>query len=243
MKATWSFRCDSDGPLGSRVGEFAAELSDLLRQTIGAETPFDVVRSRNGRPRVGPSPVDPSAVDFGLVPLPRTCDGQTPRLFLRVSYLCEADRDPRYFRIAASTFGLWVRPDATRGARPVVRVEYVRDPRSPDHPAAHVHLHAECGELGWIYGTARRDMPRLAEIHFPVGGRRFRPSIEDFLLFLQREQLFTEWAGPSWRDALRQSQQGWEQKQARAAAREFQDDVAAVLRDEGWRVERLAPAD
>jgi hypothetical protein len=70
-------------------------------------------------------------------------------------------------------------------------------------------------------------MPRLAEIHFPVGGRRFRPSIEDFLLFLQREQLFTEWAGPSWRDALRQSQQGWEQKQARAAAREFQDDVAA----------------
>lgn len=44
--------------------------------------------------------------------------------------------------------------------------------------------------------TAGLPLPRLEEIHFPVGGRRFRPTVEELLLFIDRERLFNEQAPP-----------------------------------------------
>ena len=44
-----------------------------------------------------------------------------------------------------------------------------------------------------MYGSAGRPAPDLHALHFPVGGRRFRPTLEEFLLFLDRENLFDNW--------------------------------------------------
>lgn len=94
----------------------------------------------------------------------------------------------------SSVFGLWVAvtdtDDPAKG-RPVFRIEYERRPS--DKPRAHVHFHAESAELAWIYGATRLKLPRSAEIHYPAGGTRFRPILEDVIGFLDREGLFRNW--------------------------------------------------
>lgn len=115
----------------------------------------------------------------------------------------------------------------------MLRIEYDRDAVSK--PEAHVHLHAESVELGWRYGTAGRPLPRLAEIHFPVGGRRFRPTIEELLLFLDREKLFNDWRR-SWRRVLLDSLGDWEARQARATVRRHQEAAISELEALGYTI-------
>ena len=43
------------------------------------------------------------------------------------------------------------------------------------------------------YGSSGQPAPDLHALHFPAGGRRFRPTLEEFLLFLDRENLFNDW--------------------------------------------------
>jgi hypothetical protein len=116
-----------------------------------------------------------------------------------------------------------------------VRLEYERFARrvSP----AHVHFHAESTEIGWLYGSAGKPVPRMEELHFPLGGERFRPCIEDFLLFIDTEKLYTDWADPQrWRHVLDTSRKEWEIRQAQATVRRFRDAASAELSRLGYTV-------
>ena len=81
-------------------------------------------------------------------------------------------------------------------------------------------------------------------MHFPVGGRRFRPPLEDFLVFLVEECGFD--ARPGWRTAVAESRARWQSMQARLLAHDRPLDVAAGLRELGWQFQppppTLAPA-
>lgn len=105
---------------------------------------------------------------------------------------------------------------------------------------AHIQIHAQSDDLTWIDQSAGRTAPRrLDALHFPAGGRRFRASLEDFLLFLHQERIFTNWK-PGWRDAIEESQDRWERIQIKATARRNPQLMAEVLEDLGYSV--IAPA-
>lgn len=223
--------------LDSEAADFAARLTALVRESIGGETEFDVVELADDRRRIGPGPFDVEKSGFGLIPLRRTVDpdDEPERVSLKIEFAVGLDdEEAMHLTVQRSTFGLWIRPDPKRSARPVVRVEYDRDARNK--PAAHVHLHAESVELGWLYGTASDPLPRLDEIHFPVGGRRFRPTVEELLLFLDREHLFTNWANPSGRSVVEASLDDWEARQARATVRRHPTAAAEELTRLGFDV-------
>ncbi|MDY5148244.1 hypothetical protein R6G73_05025 [Actinotignum sanguinis] len=59
--------------------------------------------------------------------------------------------------------------------------------------------------------------PRIADVHFPVGGRRFRPCLEEILLFVIDE--FGVACTPEARAALQQGMRKWEEIQLLAAMR------------------------
>ncbi len=152
---------------------------------------------------------------------------------LKIEFRVSLDDESNYLAVQQSTYGLWVRPDLHRKARPVFRIEYIRDARNT--PPAHVHIHAESMEFGWIYGTSRLAPPRLEEIHFPVGGRRFRPTVEELLRFLNRENLFVNWL-PGWDVLIEESLEDWEWNQARATVRQHTDAAVDQLRAMGYEV-------
>lgn len=89
--------------------------------------------------------------------------------------------------------------------------------------------------MAWVFGSSGRAAPDLHALHFPVGGRRFRPTLEEFLLFLDRESLFKDWKD-GWKPKLIQSLEAWERLQARATARQYPKEAASALEALGYTV-------
>lgn len=140
----------------------------------------------------------------------------------------------QYLAVDRSKFEIRVRTS------PGIRFEYERGYTSA--PTAHIHSSGISGLLSVALmanfeGTKAKDRCKgdLQALHFPVGGRRFRPSLEDFLYFVVRECGFR--GKPGWESKLLQSREGWLDKQLRAAVRDHPAEAAEALRDLGYNVE------
>lgn len=211
--------------LAKEARDFADELERILRPAIGKDIEFQA-RSTPTRSTAVVVPVGEK--------LPLRLPGESDDLaWLKVEYRLGVDPEGEYMSVQRSTFGLWVQL-ADGKARPVVRIEYDRHKTSK--PPAHVHFHAESTELGWIYGRSGKPVPRMEELHFPLGGHRFRPTIEDFVEFLDREGIHTDWASNDWPEAFTKSRNRWYSRQAKATARRFPKQTAEALADLGWQV-------
>ena len=210
--------------LQDQASAFAADLTAIAQATFGAEVSFGTIQRPTGAITIGPVEGDKVGK---FIPLVRPGDdAEQPCLWLTVNYSVSLDDEATYLMVRSSTFGLWVNVMASK-PRPVFRVEYDRDAASK--PQAHVHFHAESAELGWVYGSGGASLPVHHKIHFPVGGVRFRPVLEDVVLFLDDEKLFTNWASPDWRSVVLASRDAWEARQARATVRRFPQAAREVL--------------
>ncbi|WP_314453229.1 hypothetical protein [uncultured Microbacterium sp.] len=131
--------------------------------------------------------------------------------------------------------------NSTLDRTPLVRYEF--DAKvSVSAPLAHWHVHADRGALSHLLGRAHAVRPEavrkpheLSSLHFPVGGERFRPCVEDVLEFLVRE--FGVDHKDGWSDAIRMGREQWRRMQFRSTVRDLQSEAAQVLRDHGWTVE------
>ncbi|WP_240649499.1 hypothetical protein [Streptomyces sp. Z26] len=79
-----------------------------------------------------------------------------------------------------------------------------------------------------------RKLPKLSEMHLPVGGHRMRPALEDVLLFLQRE--FAIDTAQGWRAVLDEHLCNWRDLQLKSAVRDNPEAAAEVLRLLGYQV-------
>ncbi|KQN41669.1 hypothetical protein [Frigoribacterium sp. Leaf44] len=175
----------ADGNLQEKVFDFMLEIMEMLAAVIpnglvGLDS--TVVRTRGGGVAVTVEPSEELGLRLDI-------DGaETFRLIVQyrlvlspVSHLVSVDR---------STFKVNVHGSA----RPLFTVDYLRDSGS-DVPLAHYNVHAERQDMtdaliatggrrrGKIYQkrVAKGDMPRFGDVHFPTGGHRFRPCLEDVL--------------------------------------------------------------
>ena len=82
---------------------------------------------------------------------------------------------------------------------------------------------------------SKRPAPDLNALRFPVGGKRFRPTLEDFLLFLNRERLYTDFK-PNWQPTVLRSMQDWKTRQAVSTAKDYSEAAAGALTKLGYTV-------
>jgi hypothetical protein len=135
---------------------------------------------------------------------------------------------------------------------PLVRYEFLETPHGI--PAAHVQVHGDhptwMGVFESISGTRRarkhRRRQRVSDLHFPVGGRRFRPCLEDVLEMLILE--FNVVPSPDQetaRVALRAGRAAWRAHQLGAAVADNPAVAVRVLTQLGyevtWRGQRSEP--
>ena len=69
--------------------------------------------------------------------------------------------------------------------------------------------------------------PRIADVHFPVGGHRFRPCLEEIILFVIDE--FGAQCTPEARATLEQGMREWEEIQLKAVVRDNRANVLQAL--------------
>lgn len=219
--------------LNDKASEFADTLTELTRGVLGQDSPRFSALHMGDRIRVAPI-----AADERILRIPISINGE-PRLSLKAQYLCCWDRAENFLATDQADLHLHY----AGVADPLLRYEYVR--RSKEPPGAHLQVHAHRDELAYLIRLAhagrpkagmRRDrLPRLSEMHLPVGGHRMRPALEDMLLFLKRE--FAIDTADGWKNVLHQHLRKWRTIQLKAAVRDAPEAAADVLRHLGYTVE------
>ena len=111
---------------------------------------------------------------------------------------CTWDSQGKHLAVEKSS--IRVMPYGSDTEAPLFRVEYVKEQDSY-RPSSHIHVHAHRDEFTHLMGFASkfdvertkkvrnyfRRGTRLSELHFPTGGHRFRPCLEDVFEMLRVE--------------------------------------------------------
>lgn len=218
--------------------DFAKETANTFRVVTGDETItfFAEAREARGDTRVlvGHEPA--------VIAL-RSAGVGNPVLDVAVSIYLTADRSEKYLKVVKSAFRVQPHGDNHPLFRYEFDPEYVRRGKLP---AAHVQLHGRDGALEEIISRSGRTKtkssnhreelrrPNIADLHFPLGGTRFRPCLEDILQMLIHE--FDLVAPPRRKivlQTLAEGREGWRRTQLRAAIRDNPVDAVTVLHELG----------
>lgn len=153
--------------------------------------------------------------------------------YLRATFQCTSDTAQTYLAVHKSTFELLGFTDRL----PIARLDFVRDAHTV--PAAHWNIHGERGTVSRLLGRTNPEHPGvLSALHFPVGGARMRPCLEDFLHFVIHE--FRIDVLPGTPAVLAEGRERWRRRQIAALVRDAPDEAIRVLRELGYDVS--APA-
>ncbi|KIF67604.1 hypothetical protein HY68_01495 [Streptomyces sp. AcH 505] len=224
-----------EATLDEKATEFADTLTALTRGVLGQDSPAFSALNVGNRIRVAPL-----AGDGRSMRIPVKIDG-VRCLNLHVQHFCCWDGTKKY--LAADRADVHVFFEGVQD--PLLRYEYLRYSKNP--PGAHLQVHAHRDEMAYLLRLAEKKKgrpaammrkgkpPRLAEMHFPVGGHRLRPALEDVLLLLERE--FAIDVADNWREILDVQLRKWRVLQLKAAVRDAHEDAAETLREIGYVVE------
>lgn len=208
----------SDPTLVEQARFFATDVTKALQGSL-PDAPEATARVKDDRVVVEVASVDLCAKGEKLATL-------------SVLFRCQLDRSGKWLAIEESVFALHAKLDRI----PLFRVEYRREPKGKN-PAAHLHVHAHRGALSHLLSrVGHRRAHDMASLHFPLGGPRFRPCLEDMIEFLIVECKFDH--KRDWRRIIREGRERWRRTQLRAAVRDVPEEAAQVLEDLGYTVVR-----
>ena len=150
-------------------------------------------------------------------------------LYLYVAYTLDLDeQDGRFLTVTRSTYGL-----GTGETESNIRYDYERRP-SNEYPEAHLHVHGYSEALAGLVKAGWGDRPS-SRLHLPVGGRRFRPCLEDIIEFCIVEKL-VEPQRKNWKEVLDDHRDEFYRKQLKTVVRRDPQAAISVLRQKGFRV-------
>lgn len=222
-----------DARLEAQADRFAVDLNDTLERSLITPQRF---RSTVAGTKFVVTTHDPED-DLRTSPLLLTL-AEIPMITLDVKYWCMWDRPGHYLAVEKSNFVV----RAHGVDNPLFRVDYVRDPTARV-PVSHVQVHAHRDEFVHlltrskrVIGTDNLGAAALSRFHFPAGGHRFRPCLEDLLEVLINE--FNLDRLETWKTALAEGRGRWRVIQLKSAVRDAPEEAASVLEGLGYTVDR-----
>ena len=168
------------------------------------------------------------------------CQDKVPRIAVVAEFLLSWDSANTYLRTERSNIN--VMPFGKGEA--MWRYDYLRN--ADWKPVSYLHVHAHRDEAVHLMLTAptlrgKRRLTSsnfrsgLSDLHFPLGGDRFRPCLEDAFEMLIHE--FGVDCEDGALNAIRESRELWRTRQVGAAVRDHPEGAAASLRELGYTVE------
>ena len=211
---------------------FAAEIAELLNGTITKGIRLAAVIAPHESKTIVEVAYLVKKKDLRAKAIPITL-GKKPHLYLMAAYFLSEDAEGEFLTVEASQYGIYLDSDAKEL---IAHWDYMRQPGN-SYPAAHLQVHGDSERFKSLCAKSREDLGldcpdrELRDAHFPVGGRRFRPSLEDVIEFL----IIERFAEPvdNWNEELERSRRVWEERQLQAAVRRNPEVALRQLRLDG----------
>lgn len=210
--------------LRAQARAFADQTSELLNGTLTKGVRISSVVTKTGLTvmgcgvtRTSPSPK----------PIPL---GDERRVWLYLLHSYGWDPEEEFLTMTRSTLSLYT-SESMEDHELVVGMDYIREPAN-QYPGCHLHVHGDRDDLDHIYLGDTRDSRKLRDLHLPVGGKRFRPTLEDLIEFVITEEMANPHDG--WADVVAEHRRRWQEIQLKAAVRRQQDVAAEALQAAGW---------
>jgi hypothetical protein len=222
----------SRADLQNKADLFAREVDATLHGVLPGAWRVVAAPDKNNRRYV----IQPGDKDDLLERIPLLVDGEQ-LAELSVQFYTVLDTTGEFLKTVRSSFAIY---SLLEQRQALVRQEF--DESRTSTPAAHWHFHAERGAFTHLLTLAQAHNPRprerphmLQSLHFPVGGNRFRPCLEDFLEFLVME-CGVDAVEDTWREAVLAGRERWRRRQLRTVVRDIQSEAADTLQSLGWTV-------
>src|SRR5262249_17739627 len=132
--------------------------------------------------------------------------------------------------VQRSTMGVYAADD---WESMICHYDFHREPGN-EYPLAHLQVVGETEHLTALterVGIAPRSLDRF---HFPVGGKRYRPALEELIEFLVREQIAR--CHPQWETVVADQREHWERIQLRAVVQRDPETAADELGRMGYAI-------
>lgn len=115
-----------------------------------------------------------------------------------------------------------------------MRFEYERNARNK--PASHFQFHADSVELGLLLARAGKysTAAQQQDVHFPMGGDRYRICLEDVIELLVRE--FDAVPKSDWGSVVEKGRKKFELQQAETVIRHNFELAIDLLEKEGYSI-------
>lgn len=208
---------------------FTEELQTLLNNTICNGIALNSV-AFSGPPARTNVGYKISKTNLDVSGIPITCGRREPNLYLGLSIRLAPDDQEEHLMVTSSVVIVAVDEDVADDSKVLLHYDYERD--KPDgYPEAHLQIHATSDAWQVACGIANKELEKM---HLPVGGRRFRPTLEDVLEFLVREGLAD--SHPQCDAILEERRTAFYEKQLRAAVRRNPHAAVEQLRSLGYEV-------
>ena len=216
------------GGLREHVDDFAADITRTVQAVLGDEEVDLTATILEDRFTV--SATSKNGIELRV-------DGE-PLLRLTVRFECDWDTPGHFMAIHRSEFHVLAHEER----EPLFRYEFMRA-AGDGLPCAHLHMHAHRDAISSVMARVGRRsrrskrrsssaLHRMSELHFPLGGTRFRPPLEDVLHMLVEE--FGVDAEDEWRQHLSEGRADWRRTQTRAVVRDAPAEAIEVLRTMGY---------
>ncbi len=215
--------------LEAQARSFAGNISDLLNKTVTHGIRVSSLKTDKDRGIIGKG-ITRSSPDPEPIPISPTHKRAVVFLYLLHSY--ELDPEGVYLTMIKSTMSLYTSQEM-EDDQLIVGIDYARNPGN-QFPGAHLHVSGQRNDLDTIYLGDERKTRQLRDLHLPVGGKRFRPTLEDIVEFMVTEEMVVP--KPGWEEVVQEHRARWEALQLKAAVRRNPQDAAAALRADGWMV-------
>lgn len=211
-----------------KTEEFSSHISSILNDTLSgpvSKVDFDV----NG-PQA-------SVIRATKALISNSCPGNQFGV-LESDFSCCASSSGRYFAVEESHIRIKI--GYGEKTRPVIRIDFNRDDNS--YISCHAHVVGANSlfdyltpRIGKNRSSNRQYLPQTTDVlHIPVGGKRFRPTIEDVIELLIRQ------CGVSHPDnaleIIQKSRDEWIRTQTRAAVTDNPEAAVEALKAIGYSV-------
>ena len=222
--------------MAGEARDFAGRLTILLNNTITHGITLAAVEPSVVGRRLFLVACGISRRDRAPQIIPVTLGKKDPTVFFKAAYRLGSDDQGNFLTVEESNLGLFLDREATQL---FAHWDYNRAPAN-NYPAAHLQVAGNSHVIAKICELARDRLQlqcpdrELRDAHFPVGGRRYRPTLEDVIEFLLTEQLVG--GHPRADEEFSDSRANWETNQLRAAVRRNPRTAIAQLEVDGYVV-------